>query len=95
MSIKHSMTSPNDEYDIISIQINKYLWRFQNKKQKTNKLETWPDLHYLVLIWFIIKYHFTYKGCYDAVYSSLSAYYIVFIAVGVTIMVIEVRQLKT
>ncbi|XP_061165295.1 tetraspanin-18B-like [Saccostrea echinata] len=32
-------------------------------------------------------YHTT--GCYDAVYKSLSAYYIVFIAVGITVMVIE------
>lgn len=29
------------------------------------------------------------KGCYDAIYNSLSAYYIIFIAVGVTVMVIE------
>lgn len=37
-------------------------------------------------------YHFLkfLKGCYDAIYNSLSAYYIIFIAVGVTVMVIEV-----
>ncbi|XP_052674199.1 tetraspanin-18-like [Crassostrea angulata] len=29
------------------------------------------------------------KGCYDAIYTSLSAYYIIFIAVGVTVMVVE------
>lgn len=33
----------------------------------------------------------SWKGCYDAIYTSLSAYYIIFIAVGVTVMVVEVH----
>lgn len=48
----------------------------------------------LTLIWTFLKQNQTchsLKGCYDAIYNSLSAYYIIFIAVGVTVMVIEVH----